>query len=202
MIINDVIYLDDYFFTNDIVPIKRTIGDIEDVDGVSHKTVKKYMPDSNITGLDLTLLLIEEPAYVGHIIYYIQNNIKYGTNYIILKGTDIVNWCKSRDINIDETRVSKGIKRLTTIGVIVRYCESERFKNTDINKKLYEVNAKYIFRGNISKYESAYDNQKDRIYNKEKIKREKPKPIDISNIGRNKKLKLKCSNNGSKSKET
>ena len=120
---------------------KRTIID-EDIDANQYKKVIKYMNDKAIIDNNLILKLLNERKYVSLLVDYISKNLTWGTNVIELVPKDIL-----AKENIDRGDISKGIKRLIELEIIVQANTRKNYEG--LNKYLYIVNHNYIFKGNI-----------------------------------------------------
>ena len=133
-----VTYLDGGF---DISFGKKLIFDT-DINGDEYQKLILYMKNSSVTSDDLDLILINEKKYVGMLIHYIKNKLEWGTNVVELVPNDIC--AHSR---IDRADISKGIKRLVELNIIVQANTKDEYK--DVSKYIYIVNHNYIFKGNI-----------------------------------------------------
>ena len=120
---------------------KRTIID-EDIDANQYKKVIRYMNDKAIIDNNLILKLLNERKYVSLLVDYISKNLTWGTNVIELIPKDIL----SKE-NIDRGDISKGIKRLIELEIIVQANTRKDYEG--LSKYLYIVNHNYIFKGNI-----------------------------------------------------
>ena len=120
---------------------KRTIID-EDIDANQYKKVIRYMNDKAIIDNNLILKLLNERKYVSLLVDYISKNLTWGTNVIELVPKDIL-----AKENIDRGDISKGIKRLIELEIIVQANTRKNYEG--LNKYLYIVNHNYIFKGNI-----------------------------------------------------
>lgn len=120
---------------------KRTIID-EDIDANQYKKVIRYMNDKAIIDNNLILKLLDERKYVSLLVDYISKNLTWGTNVIELVPKDIL-----AKENIDRGDISKGIKRLIELEIIVQANTRKSYEG--LNKYLYIVNHNYIFKGNI-----------------------------------------------------
>lgn len=120
---------------------KKLIFDT-DIDGNEYQKLILYMKNSSVTSDDLDLILINEKKYVGMLIHYIKNKLEWGTNVVELVPNDICAYSK-----IDRADISKGIKRLIELNIIVQANTKNEYK--DISKYIYIVNHNYIFKGNI-----------------------------------------------------
>ena len=120
---------------------KRTIID-EDIDANQYKKVIRYMNDKAIIDNNLILKLLDERKYVSLLVDYISKNLTWGTNVIELVPKDIL-----AKENIDRGDISKGIKRLIELEIIVQANTRKNYEG--LNKYLYIVNHNYIFKGNI-----------------------------------------------------
>ena len=135
-----VTYLDGGF---DISFGKKLIFDT-DINGNEYQKLILYMKNSSVTSDDLDLILINEKKYVGMLIHYIKSKLEWGTNVVELVPNDIYAHSK-----IDRADISKGIKRLVELNIIVQANTKDEYK--DISKYIYIVNHNYIFKGNIKK---------------------------------------------------
>ena len=108
---------------------------------------------------NLIQLVLEEKNYVGKVINYIINHLRYGTNVIILKGTEI-----SKCENIYPSDVSKGISRLIKLNIIIRIKDIDKYKDCkNISNNMFVVNHNFIFRGNIKQLIKDFEEQKQQI---------------------------------------
>ena len=133
-------YLDGGF---PIIIKSKTIDD-KDVDGMIYKKNIAYLNNTQTITIELLNVLCNENLAVRKLVYYIANNLVYGTNALRLVGKEI---CESTGLNA--VQVSVAIKRLKELNVIKKATDSEIYEGMDIDKKLYIVNHNFLYKGNI-----------------------------------------------------
>ena len=134
------------------------IKDTADNGQMYNKTIR-YMDNKTTVDNNLIQLVLEEKNYVGKVINYIINHLRYGTNVIILKGTEI-----SKCENIYPSDVSKGISRLIKLNIIIRIKDIDKYKDCkNISNNMFVVNHNFIFRGNIKQLIKDFEEQKQQI---------------------------------------
>lgn len=131
---------------------KKTIIEVY-IEGNQYKKVIN-MTDKYIAGNNLMPILLDERKYVVLLAIYISKNLRWGTNVIELKPVNILS-----NLHIDRGDISKGIKRLIELNIIVRANTIEKYK--DLSKYLYIVNHNYIFKGNIKNLIKDTNESKD-----------------------------------------
>ena len=112
------------------------------------------MTDKYIAGNNLMPMLLDERKYVVLLAIYISKNLRWGTNVIELKPANILS-----NLHIDRGDISRGIKRLIELNIIVQANTIEKYK--DLNKYLYIVNHNHIFKGNIKNLIKDTNESKD-----------------------------------------
>ena len=109
----------------------------------------------------LSTILFKESACVNKIVQYIQLNLKYNTDNIIIKPNELCDL-----FNEDKSNISKAIKRLKELNIITRAVDIDQFKTGVTNKYLYFVNSNYIFNGNAEELEKDWYEQYGNSNNK------------------------------------
>ena len=132
---------------------RKTIID-EDIEANQYKKVIRYMTDKYIADDNLMLTLLDEKKYVVLLAIYISKNLRWGTNVIELKPANILS-----NLHIDRGDISRGIKRLIELNIIVQANTIEKYK--DLSKYLYIVNHNHIFKGNIKNLIKDTNESKD-----------------------------------------
>ena len=142
--------------------LKYKIGEHIGVDDLNreYKLTYKYMENNVSISPDMIMLLHDQPIYVVKIIDYIVKNMPYNTNRIILKNKIISDYA-----NIDECKISKGIRILKELNIIVKAKDLDYYKYENIPNKLYIVNHNYILKGSFNKLIKSINEQKE-FYNK------------------------------------
>lgn len=120
-----------------------------------NKTIR-YMNNHILLGIDLIKILSVENRYVGFVVSYISDNIKYGTNHIELNSTTIANCYRS-----DRSNIYKAIKRLVELNVIRKL--NDYIPNKMLPKNTYIVNHNYLYKGNMNKLHKELLEQRNNI---------------------------------------
>lgn len=125
-----------------------------DIKGVEYIDTYKYINNMIRVNKNLSTILFKESACVNKIVQYIQLNLKYNTDNIIIKPNEL---CAL--FNEDKSNISKAIKRLKELNIITRAVDIDQFKTGVTNKYLYFVNSNYIFNGNAEELEKDWYEQ-------------------------------------------
>ncbi len=125
-----------------------------DIKGVEYIDTYKYINNMIRVNKTLSTILFKESACVNKIVQYIQLNLKYNTDNIIIKPNELCTL-----FNEDKSNISKAIKRLKELNIITRAIDIDQFKTDVTNKYLYFVNSNYIFNGNAEELEKDWYEQ-------------------------------------------
>lgn len=151
--VSNYTYIKNTFDTKTIRKCK--VVDYDDCGQEYNKTIS-YMPTKCLIDNALFNITKREPFYVGRVINYIINNLKYGTNVMTLKGTEI-----AAHENLYPADVSRGIARLEELEIIKPLREIEEYsKDNSIKKNVFTINHNYIFKGNINKLVKEFEAQR------------------------------------------
>lgn len=137
---DDIIY--GYKDGNFPIKVGKLVITDTSIDGEEYKKRIMFMRNTVTINPELIAIMLDERKYTNSLIHYIANTMTYGTNYI-----ELVPKVVQANEGTDLGDISKAIKRLKELDVIVQANTIEKYKN--VNKYFYIVNHNYIFKGNI-----------------------------------------------------